>query len=239
MTTTIPDVVGALPLGGLLRRTDPAGPTDAKIGFLGVYPAVTKTAHWKHIGKTYSLPIEVERTSFEVGSRSGAEIERNYLKLLKLSREKVLFFDMMPFYFASTSIDPESKRSMWSNVELYVKATGETLAVAPRPVEDKLLALCQSMPGNLERLKSILSSHTQLEMLFTLGNEAAAFVRKMDSARAAQDFLYKSVERRSVLGQTINVVHLCHPGILMKSEKWRTTHAAWCNTVGVQLCTTA
>ena len=93
------------------------------------------------------------------------------------------------------------------------------------------------MPGNRERLKSIVQSAINLRLLFTLGNEAAAFVRGMNHAKEAQQYLYKPPEGKvlPVLGRDVCVVHLAHPGAYMRSGKWKRTHAAWCSQTGRRL----
>src|SRR4051812_7593915 len=114
----IPELLGALPLNGVLRRTEPGGPSTARVGFLGIYPAVTELGRWEHEGETYQLPLAVEKTSFESSSSSGREIDAQYLTPLEISRDAVMFFDIMPYYLANTSVSGEDNRSMWSNVDL-------------------------------------------------------------------------------------------------------------------------
>jgi len=234
----LPAVPSSLPLGGVLHRTDPSGARTAKIAFLGVYPAATKLDRWRHNGQTYQLPVGVERTSFDPESRSGTEVDARYLAPLRLSRDDVLLFDMMPYFLANTSNSGNEARSMWSNVQLYERVTCTKTAVRPRPEPDELLVECERIPGNHERLKSIFRSATNLRLLFTLGNEAAAFVRCISHAKDAQKHLYEPPEGgvRAVLGRTgVCVVHLAHPGLLIKNTRWRQKHATWCEKTGQEL----
>ncbi len=225
---------GRLPLGGELIRTDAAGPADAAVAILGVYPAATKLGRWKDDGGVYQLPVDVERTSFEPNSRSGRDLDTRYLKPLGLVRNAILITDLWPYYLATTAVS-DNGHSMADNVKRYEEATGVKTAVEPRPTPDALLERARELPGNLDRLADVLGNPA-LRLLLTLGSEAAAFVRGLRSARAAQEFLYQPVGELKFLGRTFRVAHLTHPGNLMrKQSRWHRTHQSWCSGIGRSL----
>jgi hypothetical protein len=182
-----------------------------------------------------NLPVEVERESFAPGSASGAEVERNYLEPLGLSRGEVFIFDLVPYYLANTTVNRNSGRSMADNVRHYEQATGETTGIAARPSGEDFLALVREMPGNLDRLAVYLDK-CRPRLLLTLGTEPAAFVRGLafSEARASVDrIFYAPPERVEVSGTTVQVVHLVHPHLFIKrNAKWTGRHNDWCRDHG-------
>ena len=230
----LPTNRGRLPLAGELIRTDAAGPGDAAVAILGVYPAATKLGRWEYDGHVCQLPVEVERMSFDPNSRSGRDLDVHYLKPLGLGRDSVLVTDLWPYYLATTAVGSNG-RSMATNVKRYEAASGVKTAVEPRPAPDALLEQARELPGNLDRLADVLGSPA-LRLLLTLGNESAAFVRGLKSARAAQKLLYKPVVELEFLGRTFRVAHLTHPGNLMGEEPgWQEAHDSWCSDIGQSL----
>lgn len=230
----IPARLGDLPLGGHLVRTDPGGREDAPIAILGVYPALTKMGRFHTEGGTINLPVAVEATSFETGSSSGKEIDAAYLTPLGLTRADALFLDMFPYYFANTAASGKGGRTMWDNVETYHRLSGLTTAVEPRPAPDELLARCRTMPGNLDRLAAQLGAHPR-RLVITLGNEAAAFVRGDKAAKQAQPHLLSAPAELAFAGGTYTVLHLPHPGIVMRRKEWGQRLAAWVEESGRDL----
>ena len=120
---------------------------------------------------------------------------------------------------------------MWDNVQTYERLSGEQTAVRPRPVPDDLLAECRALPGNVERLTDELGSHPR-RLLLTLGNEAAAFTRGDAAAKDAQPHLLEDPRTIAFLGGSYTVVHLPHPGVLIRNKAWRPRHEAWCRDRG-------
>lgn len=229
----LPAARGPLPLGGELLRTDAGGPADAPVALLGVYPAAMRLGRWTHEGRAYQLPVEVERTSFEPSSRSGRDLDGRYLEPLGLSRSSVLLVDVWPYYLATTA--GRRGRSMADNVRRYEEVTGVKTAVEARPSPDALLARARELPGNLDRLADVLG-RPALRLLLTLGNEAAAFIRELHSAKSAQAFLYQPAAELEFLRRKLRVVHLTHPGNLMrKQSEWQGTHTSWCSGMGRSL----
>lgn len=72
----------------------------------------------------------------------------------------------------------------------------------------------------------------QVPHLLTLGNEGAAFVRGDPVAKDAQPHLLAEPVELEVLGVRTRVVHLPHPGIVMRNDKWRDRHERWCREIG-------
>ena len=237
--THLPETIGVLPEGGVLRRTDPSGPAPAAVAVLGVYPALTGKRIFTIDGVRMTLPTKVEGRSFEVGSASGAEIDDNYLHPVGLSRHDVFITDMMPYFLANTT-KSSSGRSMADNVQLYEQSTGLVTGISPRPPPAKLVKLAVELPGNMDRLRDYFSQ-CQPRLLFTLGTEAAAFVRGMSFAAASKgvdDLLYGQAERLTVLGIETMVVHLVHPHLFIKrNAKWMKRHRDWCLASGRDLVT--
>lgn len=229
-TAALPLKLGDLPLGGDLTRTEPGGPPSARIAILGVYPALTKMCRFKASVGTINLPGAVEKTSFEPLSVSGRELDETYLVPLGLNRESVFLFDMMPDFFGNTSVG-NNGRSMWTNIEIYEKGSGHKTALRPRPDPDRLLVECREMPGNMDRLRDYMR-FCEPELLLTLGNEGAAFVRDDTVAKNAQPYLLGSPVEMEVLGVETRVVHLPHPGIVMKNDNWADRHRRWCQETG-------
>jgi hypothetical protein len=229
----IPATLGPLPLGGELIRTEAAGPPDALVALLGVYPAATRLARWKHEGREWNLPVDVERTSFAPSSRSGRDLDERYLEPLGLKRSSILLMDVWPYYLATTA--GRRGRTMADNLRRYEAATGVKTAVEPRPPPDILLARARELPGNLARVANVLGSPS-LRLLLTLGNEAAAFILGLKSAEDAQGLLYQKAVEVEFLHLRLRVVHLTHPGNLMrKRSKWQAAHTSWCSGVGRSL----
>ncbi|WP_426735888.1 hypothetical protein [Myxococcus faecalis] len=227
----LPDRRGSLPLGGDLVRTDASGPADAAVAILGVYPAATKLSRWEHDGLVCNLPTQVERTSFEPVSRSGRDLDARYLAPLGLNRSSVLITDLWPYYL-STTVTGKRGRSMADNVARYEAETGRRTAVEPRPAPDELLARSRELPGNLDRLAEVLGNPA-LRLLLTLGTEAAAFVRGLTSIRDAQKLLYGAAVELEPWGRPLSIVHLTHPGNLMrKLSGWQRRHEDWCSALG-------
>ena len=227
----IPHRLGALPFDGDLLRTEPGGNPSAKIGFLGVYPALTKTTLFEHEGQRMPVPIAVERESFAEGSASGKHLRVHYLEPMGVTWEDVRTMDMAPYFMANTSMSKSSGRSMWDNVCIYSKEEKRELAVIPRPTPNELVEMCRTMPGNRERLTQYMTE-SNIEDLLTLGSEAAAFVRGSRTVRKGQEFLYSRPVEMAFMGKVVRVHHLAHPGNLMyvseKNKKWRKAHEGWC-----------
>ena len=175
------------------------------------------------------LPTAVEARSFEPASRSGAHLREHYQQPLGLDPEEVRTFDLIPYFFANTAVS--EARSMWSNIEAYVTATGAACSVEPRPPPDELVRRAREMPGNEARLAEYFSA-PGLRLLLTLGNEAAAWIRGVQRAADAQPLLYGAPEVMQIAGRAITVVHLTHPGSLMRNKAWRAQHASWCRDIG-------
>ncbi len=227
----LPARLGDLPLGGDLVRTDPGGAPGARIAILGVYPALTRKARFDVGDDTLHVPVAVERTSFDPASSSGKEIDSAYLRPLGLVRSEVFLFDMMPFYLANTSRARPRMRSMWDNVQAYENASGHKTAVRPRPEPDRLVEEARRMPGNLDRLSEQLTT-CHPDVILTLGNEAASLIRGNRVAADAQQYLLQEAAMHDVLGSRVLVVHLPHPGIVMKHSGWRERLATWCRDRG-------
>lgn len=226
----IPPRLGDLPLGGDLIRTDPGGRLDAEIAILGVYPAATRWEHYKTADGPIKVPVAIEARSFD-GSKSATELDATYFKALHLTRQDVVIIDMMPYYLANTSGSGRDGRSMWDNVQTYERLSGKKTAVSPRPRPDALVGEARHMPGNTDRLREHIHGHRR-RLLITLGNEAAAFVRGDTVADDAQEHLLGELREMDVLGTPLDVVHLPHPGIVMKNEGWRQRLEKWCKESG-------
>ena len=237
----MPEVVGTLPGGGVLRRTDPCGPTPAPVAILGVYPALTAKRTFSVNGTRMTLPTAVEARSFDAGSASGAEIDDNYLAPIGLDRARVFITDMMPYYLANTSTS-SSGRSMADNIRHFEQASGRTTGVQPRPPSGELVRLASTLPGNLDRLSSYFAA-CRPRVVLTLGTEPAAFLRGMTFAAASKQtdaLLYAAPIRLSVFGFEADVVHLVHPHLFIKKNaKWMTRHGAWCRSAGRALVAAA
>lgn len=230
----IPARLGPLPLGGGLVRTDPGGEPTAPIAILGVYPALTRKARFPTPDGPINLPVAVEKTSFETSSSSAREIDNAYLRPLWLSRSDVFLIDMMPYYLANTAKSRAKRRSMWDNIETYERLSGERTAVRPRLEPDALLAEARALPGNMDRLASEMGHHPR-RLLLTLGNEAAAFVRGDTVAKHAQPHLLADPRTIAFLGRSYRVVHLPHPGVILRSKAWGPRLEAWCRDKGRKL----
>jgi hypothetical protein len=221
-------------------RTDPSGPCPAAIAILGLYPAHVRTEIFElKDGTKIPIPVEVERRSF-VGSSSAQEIDERYLRNLGITRDDVFCVDLYPYFLANTAV-AESGRSMWDNVEMYAKATGEPIAIKPRPRADDMLRLCRELRGNAGRLADFFA-RCQPRLLLTLGKEAAAFVRGDARAADAQPHLYEDPAMTAAFGPPIPVVHLAHPGIFSRGGEdnpWIARHDAWCQKAGRELARTA
>ncbi|MDP3156043.1 MAG: hypothetical protein Q8N23_25440 [Archangium sp.] len=102
--------------------------------------------------------------------------------------------------------------------------------IEARPPPDELVALAREMPGNLDRLASYFEQHKPT-MLFTLGAEAAAFVRGTTHSaiqRRVDEVLYSAPHSARVFGRDVTVVHLVHPHLFIKqNEKWMGRHRHW------------
>lgn len=229
----LPLISGRLPNGTPIHRTEPGGTTPSPVAILGVYPAATRVAV-QLVGATrMNLPQAVERHSFEPDSASGRHLDEHYLAPLDLGREQVFTLDMLPYFMANTA--KSNGRSMWTNIQTFERVEDVKLGIVPRPKTNQLLEACRSMPGNMERLREYLSK-CQPGLLITLGNEAAAFVRGFTKAKQAQPLLYSEAVVLPVVGLDLLVVHLTHPGNLMRGRSrnstWWQTHQQWCSTEG-------
>jgi hypothetical protein len=237
----LPPVMGALPFNGILRRTEPSGPCPAAVAVLGLYPALTRAKLFRHPeGDVFPVPVEVEAQTF-VGSSSAKEIDSRYLAKLGLRRDQVFFFDLYPYFMANTAVNDKSHRSMADNVRLYQAATGEDLAVAPRPSPDAMIALCNQRDGIRARAEALLRE-CRPQLLLTLGNEAAAYVLGEKRAIAAQKRLYGKEWSSNSYGLRIVVAHLAHPGLLSRrkpNDTWNVRHEEWCNGPGKRLVESA
>ena len=229
----LPLVRGALPLGGTLRRTDPAGACPAAIAVVGLYPALTRTKLYKCAdGTRINLPVEVEAHTFE-GSESASELDRRYLAPLGLTREQILTIDLYPYYFANTAVG-RNGRSMWSNVQTFHSEAGLKTAVDGRPKDDEVVRLCRALPGNADRLAHYFR-RCRPALVITLGNEVSAYVRGYEAASQAQAHLYGPPFESDAFGILTSVVHVAHPGLLMRrptTDPWIARHTAWCATEG-------
>lgn len=87
------------------------------------------------------------------------------------------------------------------------------------------------MPGNMDRLGDYMRQ-CEPELLLTLGSEAAAVVRGDLVAKNAQPYLMTKPVEMEVLGVRTRVLHLPHPGIVMKNDDWKERHARWCRDSG-------
>lgn len=233
----LPLTKGELPNGHPMPRTDPSGSFGARIVILGAYPAAT-TVRRVQVGKTaMMLPTAVEQKSFEPGSKSGAEVDKNYLEALGLTREDVLITDLMPYFLANTT-KSSSGRSMADNIGLFEKHSKKLTGIDARPAPEKLVAQATTMPGNVARLTSYMQK-CKPRLLLTLGAEPAAFVRgeSHEQVSASTDELfYAKPERHEVLGVVVDVVHLVHPHLFIKkNQKWIQRHRAWTRTSGKAL----
>lgn len=230
----IPEAAGSLPGGGVLRRTDPSGPTPAPVAILGVYPALTRKRIVDVDGVRMTLPTEVEGRSFEAGSASGGEIDDNYLHPLGLSRADVFISDLLPYFLANTT-KSKSGRSMADNVRMYEQSTGAETGIQSRPTPAKLLKLAADMPGNLDRLGDYLG-RCRPRLVLTLGTEPAAFLRGISFAVASKQvdtLLYGSPVGLRFGGVETLMVHLVHPHLFIKrNAKWTARHRAWCQEHG-------
>ncbi|MEX1138491.1 MAG: hypothetical protein WEF53_04000 [Bacteroidota bacterium] len=225
----LPKELGPLPFDGVLTRTEANGSIDAPVTVLGVYPAAVQWRHFVRDGVRLNLPSKVEEHSFDPLSKSGSDLDKLYLQPLGLSRGHILAVDLMPYFFANTAKDSKSHRSMWDNVRDYTRITGRKTAIEPRPPEDKLLQRCWSLPGNQSRLQEYIARKSA-RLLFTLGREAAAYVRGHNRAIDGQQYLYSKPKTLDLFDNSILTVHFVHPGNLQRSNngKWKTTHIDWC-----------
>ncbi|MCB9619805.1 MAG: hypothetical protein H6724_10210 [Sandaracinus sp.] len=206
------------------------------MAFLGVYPAAAVAP--ANVGeRRMNLPVRVERTSFELGvSASANELDDRYLGPLGLDRASILTLDLMPYFLANTR---KSKgRSMATNLREAELAYGRSFGIAARPSPARLVELARRMTGNVERLTDYFA-RSKAKLLFTLGSEAAAFVRGATYAavnREARMLFYSAPVELDVLGTRRLVVHLAHPGILMsgkgRASDWPERHVRWCASEG-------
>jgi len=237
--TLIPETRGVLPSSEPVYRTDPGGSFEAEIAILGVYPAA-KVKQMTVDGRRMNLPVQVERTSFEIGvSASGKDIDVNYLAPLGLSRDEVLLLDMMPYFLANRR--GKKGKTMWDNILRYEAATEEALGIEPRPVPAALVEQTRTMPGNLVRLGDYLG-RCKPRLLLTLGVEAAAFTRGIsfhEADKLSSELFYSKVASVTVADTETEVVHLTHPGNLMADARregtWWRRHRAWCSGAGREL----
>ena len=233
----LPKSRGTLPNGNPMPRTDPSGSLDAKVFFLGAYPAATAIERVMVDGTAMMLPTAVETESFASGSKSGQELDSHYLKPLRLERRDVLITDMVPYFFANTT-ESGSGRSMADNIARYEKHANRSTGIETRPLPADLVKLARDLPGNLDRLGDYLRRCSP-KLLFTLGAEAAAFVRSEDHdavATRVDELFYAPPAALDVLGVRVEVVHMVHPHLFIKKNaKWMTRHRAWCDEAGSKL----
>lgn len=230
----LPPERGILPLGGLLRRTDPNGACPAPVAIVGLYPALTRTARYTcKDGSAMLLPVEVEARSFE-GSKSASELATRYLEPLGLVADDVFLVDLYPYYLANTAGGRKSGRSMWDNVQRYHFDCGGKTAVEGRPNNDSMVERCRNLPGNADRLAHYFD-RCRPALVITLGNEVAAFARGYTSAVKAQADLYAAPTKSAVFGTATTIVHGAHPGLFIRGgarNPWLARHAAWCADSG-------
>lgn len=237
----LPNDLGPLPLaeeyGGRLHRTEPRGSTPARIAIVGLYPAQTRRGvYTARNGSRLSLPVEVERRSFE-GSRSASELEQLYLKPLGLSFDQLFLIDLYPYCLTNTA-EGENGRSTAANVQTYCEETGRQLRLEPRPEPDQMVERCRTLPGNTERLREWFALCAP-RLVITLGAEVAAYSRTVTVAEAQARYLYAAADEELELpGVRARVAHCVHPGLLMRQPRdgaWRRRHAGWCEGEGREL----
>lgn len=231
-TKHLPDVLGALPLGGRLMRTDPGGRCPAPVAIVGLYPAVTRKGLFTCAdGTKIWLPVEVEAQSFQ-DSASAVELETRHVEPLGLSLEQIFTIDLYPYYLANTA-KSESGRSMADNVARYENETSAKTAVKARPDADAMVAMCRPLPGNAERLAFYFET-CRPALVITLGNEVAAYARGYAVAAKAQQHLYGPPIDTDVFGAPCRVVHCRHPGVFIRAgnHKGVVDHGAWCSGRG-------
>jgi hypothetical protein len=210
---------------------------------LGVYPAASRHRTVVVDGEPMMLPAEVERASFD-GSKSGHDIDESYLAPLGLTREDVLFVDLMPYFLAN--VRGKKGETMWDNIQRFERSAGVQLGIEPRPAPAELVQRARSMPGNLERLRHYIGA-AERRLVLTLGVEAAAFARGESFAetdrRAHETFYADPVRGLGDIDLAVDVVHLSHPGNLMGtragSAHWRERHVLWCSGAGRRLAQSA
>jgi hypothetical protein len=231
----IPATRGRLPNGASVPRTEPGGSLSARIAILGVYPAARVAPSF--VGdRRMNLPVQVERTSFELGvSASSREVDTRYLGPLGIGREDVLLLDMMPYFLVNTRRTGD--RSMADNIAAHERSTGAPIGLVERPPASELVELARSMPGNLERLGGYLR-RCRPNLLLTLGAESAAFARGIAYRAVDRAMFYAPATALEWLGVTMRVVHLAHPGLLMtpagKDAGWVDDHNGWCAGAGLR-----
>jgi hypothetical protein len=229
----LPDIIGTLPNGMPLRRTEASCPAGARFSMIGVYPAATRVRARLVAGTRMMLPDAVELHSFAEGSASGRELDLHYLSPLGLSRAEVGLLDMMPNFLANTT-KSKSGRSMHDNVRAFEAASGLRTGIEPRPAPAETVELAR-MPGNQGRMRDILCQ-MPTRVVFTLGLEPAAFVRGVsfrEVEHRADELLYAPPARVVVLGCAVQVVHLVHPHLFIKrNAKWMERHRLWVATSG-------
>jgi hypothetical protein len=204
----LPRTKGSLPNGSPIPRTDPSGSFEARIMFLGVYPAATDVRRAVVRGTAFVLPVAVEEESFAPASKSGQEFDEHYLRPLGLARRDVLVTDLVPYFLANTT-KSTSGRSMADNVRMFEEATGRRTGIDVRPSPRELVRLARAMPGNLERLGEY-ARRCSPRLLFTLGTEAAAFIRgeSYDAVeRRVDQLFYADPAGTEALGVNVDVVH--------------------------------
>jgi hypothetical protein len=225
----LPKVLGAMPLGGELARTEPGGACPAPVAIVGLYPAVTRTQIYTCVdGTKIKVPVAVEARSFE-GSASAMDLAARYLDPLRLAPGRVFLIDLYPYYLANTAVGPGG-RTMAGNVKRYERETGVTTAITGRPKPDSMIDLCRKLPGNAERLSSHFEQ-CRPALVLTLGNEVAAYVRGYTVAKQAQQYLYEAPFEAEIFGVRARVVHCAHPGVFIRQKAgnpWVRKHEEWC-----------
>jgi hypothetical protein len=201
---------------------------------LGVYPAATEVKRVVVGGTAMMLPMAVEEKSFAPASKSGKEIDDNYLAPLGLSRRDVIITDMTPYFLGNTTKN-SSKRSMADNLELFEQWKSVRTGIERRPDASKLVQIARTMPGNLERLAEYMRRCSP-RLLFTLGTEAAAFARGEEysvTAARVHAIFYTDPVRLEVAGHEVLAVHLVHPHLFIKKNAWWIKqHQTWCRHPG-------
>jgi hypothetical protein len=227
----MPKVRGNLPNGGHWTRTDSSRSEPTPIAVMGAFPThlVGKIFLYNDPHKgVLRLATKCEGTSFQEGSKSGRDFGRFFLDALPgLSRDQICFFDMYPYYLAS--------EDMYQNFQIYAARQGMQIDVLRKPTPQGLIDLANSTPGNLDRIREILTN-CQPSLLLTLSAEVVAFVRRIPYSEVDPDKLfYREPQKLDILGYETRVVHLAHPNSVSRIPKWQKRHNRWCNDTGSRI----
>ncbi len=225
----MPATKGKLAFDGNWIRTEASRSEPTPIAIMGAFPAqvVESMKPYTYRGKTIKVATACEQTSFEVGSKSGNDIDEYYLKNLRLKRDDVCFFDMYPYYLASPA--------MYKSLQMYAECKEDRVDIERQPSPQQLIKRARNEPGNCDRIRWIMD-RCQPQLLLTLSHEVAPFVRGISYAAASKPcLLYQDPQWRDVLGRRVWVVHLAHPNSVSRIEAWRDRHLEWCAGPGRDL----